>query len=142
MEENSQAPQSQAVAILSSISTRIRDLEERNKMLKERVLLLGKNMISIKEGIEKENDELKEKMKEMQKQFNKISSTNKSISSEVNSFVKRDEIRLIERMLKDFEPLEFARTKDLDELEKSLMGKKQNLNKKQTTKKTREKEEI
>ena len=61
MEENSQAPQNQATAILSSISTRIRDLEERNKMLKERVLLLGKNMISIKESIEKEH--LKNRLK-------------------------------------------------------------------------------
>ena len=81
-------------------------------------------------------------MREMKKQFNKISSTNKSLSSEINSFVKKDEIHLIERMLKDFEPLKFARTKDLEELEKKLLNEKQNLNKKQTTKKTRKIGEI
>jgi hypothetical protein len=95
-------------------NTRLRDLEERNHLLKERVILLGKNLIETKEELEekislitKQNNLLINQMEIMEKNVN-------SILEEVSKAVKRDEMLLIERMLKDFQPLNFVRKEDIE----------------------------
>ena len=66
---------------------------------------------------------LKAKRKEpiSKKDIERIKSIAENLLHESGKFVKRDEILLIERMLKDFQPLEFARIKDVEE----MIGKKQ-----------------
>ena len=60
----------------------------------------------------------KEKLKnhEIKKELDKVKKISNALLSEFNKFVKRDEILLVERMLKDFQPLEFMRKKDVEEL--------------------------
>ena len=58
----------------------------------------------------------------------KIKKTTNSLLTEFNKFVKREEIVVIERMLRDFQPLEFMRKKDVEEL----------INKEKKTKKSKE----
>ncbi len=103
----------------TDINTRIRDLEERNKIIKERVLLLGKNLILTKENSDEEIADLKKQTKQIQKELETLKEIIQNILSETNKFVRREEIRIIERMLNDFQPLEFMRKKDVEELIKS-----------------------
>ena len=105
---------------LSDIGTRIRDLEEKTNSLRERLLMLGESLIETAGKIEERLIENKKQNIKISQEQEKISATNKTISSELTNFVKKDEILLIERMLKDFEPLDFARKKDLEELKKNL----------------------
>ena len=96
--------------------TRLRDLEEKNKRLRERLLLLSKNLLDIKEELEKEIFELKNQNNILQKVVEKTRTNTDSLVEGYSSFVKRDEMLLLERMLKDFQPLEFMRKKDVEEL--------------------------
>jgi hypothetical protein len=48
------APQTQIQYLLSDFSTRIRDAEERAQLVRERVLLLGKNLIESRQTLEQE----------------------------------------------------------------------------------------
>lgn len=112
--------------LLSDLNTRIRDAEERNKITKERTLLLGKNLIDSKEAIGKELQELKRKSQTTEVELEKIKKITNALIQETGKYVKREEIILVERMLKDFQPLEFARMKDIDEmLDEKLKLKKQ-----------------
>ncbi|MFH1451550.1 MAG: hypothetical protein ABIF88_00045 [archaeon] len=102
--------------LLADFNTRLRDLDERNRLIRERVLLLGKNLISSRQDLEEELKEIKKENYEIKKNLEKLNVTSKNLLAEFNKFVKRDEMALIERMLKDFQPLEFMRKKDVEEL--------------------------
>jgi len=98
------------------INNRIRDLEEKNKILKERILLIGKNLINIKDETEKEIIMLKSQIRNFQQDIEKIKNILQSLLSETDKFARKSEIYIIERMLKDFQPLEFLREKDIEEM--------------------------
>ncbi len=110
--------------LLSEFNTRLRDSDERNKLIRERVLLLGKNLITSKQEIEDELKEIKKENQEIKKELKLLIHFSKNVSSEISKFVKRDEIALVERMLKDFQPLEFMRKKDVEEMIKDTKLRK------------------
>ncbi|MFH1238330.1 MAG: hypothetical protein ABIH79_00285 [archaeon] len=111
--------------LLSDFNTRLRDLDERNKLIRERVLLLGKNLISSRQELEDDLVEIKRENQEIKKDLEKIKNISNHLLAEFNKFVKREEIVLIERMLKDFQPLEFMRKKDVEELIEEKLSKKE-----------------
>ena len=102
--------------LLNDFSTRLRDIDERNRLIRERVLLIGKNLITSKEDLETTLSSIKQENREIKKELEKLDRISKNLTFESSKFVKRDEIVLIERMLKDFQPLEFVREKDVEEL--------------------------
>ncbi len=114
--EEQQEVGNQTQFLLADFNTRLRDIDERNRLIRERVLLLGKNLISSRQTVEDEIKQLKKENLEINKTLDKLKKTSDSLLTEFNKFVKREEIILIERMLKDFQPLEFMRKKDIEEL--------------------------
>lgn len=116
-------PEGQVQFLLSDFNTRLRDTEERNQLVRERILLLGKNLIESKQGLETEIKDLKKQTSEIKRDLEKLQRLSKSIIKETEKFVKRNEILIIERMLKDFQPLEFMRKKDVEELIKEKLSK-------------------
>lgn len=101
--------------LLSDLNTRIRDAEERNKITKERTLLVGKNLIDTKEEVGEELKEIRHQNQLIQAELQKLRKTTEALIMETGKFIKREEVLLLERMLKDFQPLEFVRMKDLEE---------------------------
>jgi predicted nucleic acid-binding Zn-ribbon protein len=113
--------ESQIKFLLSDFNTRLKDIDERNKLIRERVLLLGKNLISLRQENEDEIRTIKQENMRINQDIDKLKKTSNSLLTEFNKFVKREELALVERMLKDFQPLEFMRKKDVEELiEKKL----------------------
>ena len=102
--------------LLSDFNTRLRDIDERNRLIRERVLLLGKNLISSRQELEDELSGIKKENQEIKKDLEKLKKISNSLLTEFDKFVKREEIMIVERMLKDFQPLEFIRKKDVEEL--------------------------
>ena len=118
------AQSDQVQFLLADFNTRLQDIDERNRLIRERVLLLGKNLISSRQELEDELKEMKKENQEMKKDLTKIKRISNNLLSEFNKFIKRDEIIIIERMLKDFQPLEFMRKKDVEELIKNKLNEK------------------
>ncbi len=112
---------SQVQFLMTDFNTRLGDIDERNKLVRERVLLLGKNLISSRQDIDDELKEIKKDNYEIKKDLEKIKKISNSLLTEFNKFVKREEMTLIERMLQDFQPLEFMRKKDIEELIESKL---------------------
>ena len=102
--------------LLSDFNTRLRDIDERNKLVRERVLLLGKNLLSSRQEMEDSIREIKRENQSIKMELEKLKKVSGNLVSDFNKFVKRDEMLLVERMLKDFQPLEFMRKKDVEAL--------------------------
>ncbi len=114
--EASQNTDVQIKFLLSDFNTRLKETEERNKLIRERVLLLGKNLITFRQESEDELKILKQENIQMKQDIDRLKKTTRILSLEFDKFVKRDELAMVERMLKDFQPLDFMRKKDIKEL--------------------------
>ncbi len=114
---------------LADFNTRLQDLEGKNSTLRDRTIMLGENLISLKEKIDEEINELKKGLKLLERKTEQLNSLTKTIASNSEDFVRRDEMVLIERMLKDFQPLEFMRKKDVEELIEQKVNKGVNITK-------------
>ena len=118
----------QTQSLLADFNTRLRDIDERSRLIRERVLLLGKNLISSRQNVEDELKVIKKENLEIKKTLDKLKKVSNSLLTEFNKFVKREELILVERMLKDFQPLEFMRKKDIEELIAEKLSKKKDMN--------------
>lgn len=94
---------------LGEINTRIRDLEEKQRILKDRLLLIGKNLLEIKE---KTDDNILEIKKEIEiiKQFaERTKSFLETASSEFSKFARKEDLEILAKQAKMFQPLDFAK---------------------------------
>ena len=110
-------------ALLSEFGTRLNEVEEKQRLIKDRILLIGENLISTKEDIEKQNSELKKEVKQMGFELKAIKQLTKRIVNELQNFARKSEVEILERQSKIFEPLEFARYKDIEKLVKQEIKK-------------------
>ena len=112
-------PDTQLQFLLSDLGTRLRDLEERTSSLKERITLMNNNLIELRENIDERLTPVEKQNASISTEIKKLNTNLQSILSEMNNFVRKDEIILVERMLKDFQPLDFVRKKDLEDMKLS-----------------------
>jgi hypothetical protein len=98
------------------INIRINDLEEKNNNIREKINLISKNFIILKEDLEERIERIEKDHLIIKNELDKIKRSIINLSEESEKWIRRDEIILIERMLKDFQPIEFIRKKDLKEL--------------------------
>jgi len=113
--------------IMTEVSIRINELEERMKTTREKINLITRNFIFIKENFEEKVEKVEKENFELKQVLNDLKKGLSSLNQESEKWVRRDEIILIERMLKDFQPLEFVRRTDLED----RIGKNLKLNKKE-----------
>lgn len=116
--------QDQTQFFISDLNTKVSELEQRNENLRERVLLLGKNLVESREETAGVVSEIKRSIDLTSKDLQKLKSTANNIIGELDNFVRKEEMVVIERMLKDFQPLEFVRRKDLEEISKQIKTRK------------------
>ena len=83
-----------------------------------------KNLLETKEELEEEVGQIKKQNLAILKEMEGLLQTIESLTEDSASAVKRDEMLLVERMLKDFKPLEFMRRKDVEELIEEKMKKR------------------
>ncbi len=93
-------------------NVRIRDIEEKTRLLKDRVLLIGNNLVETREKYNKDISSLKSDLELLKKDIKKIKDNMQRIYEETESFARKDDLAILERQFKMFEPLKLARTED------------------------------
>ena len=111
-----QSPQDPTTALLSEFGTRLVEIEEKQRLIKDRVLLIGENLISTKEEIEKQNLEFKKQIKQMEFEIKSLKQINERIANELSNFARKPELEILQRQSKIFQPLEFARITDIKKI--------------------------
>jgi archaellum component FlaC len=101
---------------IQNINSSLRDLEEKQRILKDRLVLIGQNLIEIKEKTEEDLIFLKKSLEEIKQNVNRMRDFIETISGEFSKFAKKEDIEILKKQAKMFQPMEFATKSDLEKL--------------------------
>lgn len=101
-----------------NITTQLRDIEGKQRILKDRILLLGENLIELKEETSEKILDLKKDIEILKQSTKKLISFLELASSEMPKFARKEDIEILSKQAKMFQPMEFVTKKDLEKLKK------------------------
>ncbi|MFA5173949.1 MAG: hypothetical protein WC438_02085 [Candidatus Pacearchaeota archaeon] len=110
-------------ADFNDLGTRLNELEEKQRLLKDRILLIGENLISTKEDLIKLESETKKQLQQTTSDLATIKRLLARVISELNNSARKSEVEILDRQLKMFQPLEFARIADIKEIIQEELNK-------------------
>jgi len=96
--------------------TKIRDLEDKQGTLKDRVLLVGKNLVEIRERNNQDILELKKEIEMIKENIKRIKNFIEIVSNEISKFAKKEDLEILSKQAKIFQPLEFVRKTELKKM--------------------------
>lgn len=99
-----------------NINTKLRDIEEKYGILKDRTLLIGQNLIDIKENHDKKLLEIKKGMEALKNSVERLLSFIETASQEFSKFARKEDVEILYKQAKMFQPLEFVKKSDLEKL--------------------------
>ena len=88
---------------------KFRDLEEKQRILKDRVLLIGQNLIDTKEKTSEDILEIKKELENLKNSIEKIKMFIESISVEFPKFARKDDLNILIKQAKMFQPLKYLK---------------------------------
>jgi len=94
----------------------LRDLEEKQRVLKERIFLIGQNLVDIREKTTKEILELKKEIEIIKEGMERVKEFLEIASGEFQKFARKEDLEILSKQAKIFQPLEFVRKKDLEKI--------------------------
>lgn len=90
----------------TDVNVRIRDLEERQRILKDRLLLIGQNLIDIKEKNKEDILEIKKELEIIKQNMERLVSFLETASSEFSKFARKEDLEILSKQARMFQPLE------------------------------------
>lgn len=118
--EEGQAGYGYSGQLYGDISIRLRDLEEKQRILKDRLLLIGQNLIDVKEDMNQDFLEIKKEIEIIKQKIERIISFVETISGEFSNFARKEDIEILTKQAKMFQPLELVGKKEFEELKKRI----------------------
>ncbi len=97
---------------LSEINSKIRDMEEKQRILRDRLLLIGENLVEIKDRTNQQILGIKKDMETMKQTLERFSSFLETVSGEFSKFAKKEDLEILIKQAKMFQPLDFTGRKD------------------------------
>jgi hypothetical protein len=97
-------------------STKVRDLEEKQRIIKDRMLLIGQNLIEVKEDMHITFLDIKKDIEIIKRDIERLKSFFETASGEFSKFAKKDDLDILSKQAKMFQPLEFVTKSDLEKL--------------------------
>ncbi len=86
----------------SDVNTRLKDLEEKQKLIKDRVLLVGQNLVETKENTFNDLQELKREVLRLGEESIKIKELLQRISEQTSEFARKEELMILQRQFDMF----------------------------------------
>jgi hypothetical protein len=98
------------------IGIKIRDLEEKQRILKDRLLLIGQNLIDSREKVNEDLLNLKKDLEIVKMTLDRIKAFLETFSSELGKFARKEDLEILTKQAKMFQPLDFVRKSDSEKL--------------------------
>jgi predicted nucleic acid-binding Zn-ribbon protein len=89
----------------SEVNAKLRDLEEKQNLTRDRVLLIGKNLVNIREKEKSEVAEIKRQIDFLKKEIEKIKETLQTVLDEFEDFARKDDLTALENQIDMFSSL-------------------------------------
>ena len=102
--DQEQIPDAGTTTLLAEFNTKLRDIEERQRLIKDRVLLIGENLVDGREDSIQEISELKVKTENLEQEIKRIKDTLSSIIEEMGNFARKAELEILKKQFKMFQP--------------------------------------
>ena len=102
----------------NDLNSKIRDVEEKQRVAKDRLLLIGQNLVEIKERTNEKILEMKKDIETIKEKVERMSDFLDSISGEFSKFAKKEDLEILTKQAKMFQPLDFVTKEDLEKLKK------------------------
>ncbi len=96
-----------------NIPTKMRDLEEKYRILKDRTLLIGQNLIDMKENNDRKLLEIKKDIEILKSSVQRLVAFIETASEEFSKFARKEDLDILSKQAKMFQPLDYLRKKDL-----------------------------
>lgn len=125
MSEQTQQPDPIS-ALLAEFGTRLNEVEEKQRLVRDRALLIGQNLINSKEDFENEFFESKKQIREINSEIKILKQLVQRIINEIPNLARKSEVEILEHQTQIFQPIEFARIKDV---KKIIQDEIKNMNK-------------
>ncbi len=87
----------------TDINVKLRDLEEKQRILKDRLLLIGKNLIEIKEQHTQEMLEIKKDIEIIKQNMDRLISFLETASTEFSKFARKEDLEILKKQAKMFQ---------------------------------------
>lgn len=91
------------------INSKMKDLEEKQRILKDRLLLIGQNLIETKEETNQKILEIKKNIEIIKQNMNRIISFVEIASNEFSKFAKKEDLEILSKQAKMFQPLKLIK---------------------------------
>lgn len=88
------------------LNSKIRNIEERQRILKDKIVLIGQNLIETKEETNNKIIELKKDIQGLKENIEKVTSFLETASEDMKKFAKKEDVEILAKQAKMFEPLE------------------------------------
>ena len=98
-----------ATQSFSETNAKMRDLEEKQRILKDRLLLIGQNLIESKEDTNQKILEIKKDIDIIKQEMERTVSFLETISSEFSKFARKEDLEILSKQAKMFQPLKLVR---------------------------------
>lgn len=127
-------PQETSVGV--DVSNRVRILEGKYNLTRDRMFLLNENMISHYKSLREESDILKSEIRELKETNLALKETISNLLKELDFFARKEHLKILEKYINMWNPLNFTTREEVLEL---LESNKKHSRKKTTKRKTTKK---
>jgi len=103
---------------LFDMNARLRSVEGRYNLLHDRVLVINENFVTHVKRTNSGNEGVAEDLKEIKQEVFKIKEALKHLVGEMEMFARRDDVKLLEKYINLWNPLNFVTEKDVIRLMK------------------------
>jgi hypothetical protein len=83
---------------------RLRDLEEKQRVLKNQILLIGKNLIDIREKNTRDILEIKKDLDIIKTDIERLASFIDTAGEEFSKFARKDDVEILAKQMRMFQP--------------------------------------
>ncbi len=98
---------------IADMNIKVRGIEERQKILKDQILLLGQNLVEIKEKANQRTIEIKKELENLKQSTERLNSFMDMISNEFSKFAKKEDLEILTKQAKMFQPLDYLQKESI-----------------------------
>jgi len=90
--------------VFGETNLKLRDLEEKQRILKDRLLLIGQNLLEIKEKSNHEILNIKKDVEKIKQEMERMINFLETASSEFSKFATKEDLEILSKQAKMFQP--------------------------------------
>ena len=103
-------------SVVNELNTRIRILEGKYNLTRERMLVINQNMLDHYKGTKVDIKTIEEDMAEIKDAINSLKNATKSILKELQQLARKDEVKVLEKYINMWNPLKLMTEDEVNEL--------------------------